>query len=314
MYRHNRLSGQEYAVRLTPEKRLFLTFSITLLIFSAEVIGGLLSNSLALLSDAGHVLTDAFALGLSLIAAQISKRPSDYRATYGYQRVGLLAAVINGLSLFGISVFIFMESYQRFISPPPINISVMLPIAIGGLIGNIVMVFILGHGHHDLNIKSAWLHVLGDTLSSIGVIISGVILYLTGWTYADPVAGFLIGIIILSGGIRVVKEATGIFLELVPKGFDVEDIAKRIAELPEVMGIHDIHIWSLTHKRVSFSAHIWVHDQRLSELQPLRNKIEVLLRELKISHILLQFECAECESNGLYCQLHTEEEQDTHHH
>jgi len=314
MYRHNRLSGQEYAVRLTPEKRLFLTFSITLLIFSAEVIGGLLSNSLALLSDAGHVLTDAFALGLSLIAAQISKRPSDYRATYGYQRVGLLAAVINGLSLFGISVFIFMESYQRFISPPPINISVMLPIAIGGLIGNIVMVFILGHGHHDLNIKSAWLHVLGDTLSSIGVIISGVILYLTGWTYADPVAGFLIGIIILSGGIRVVKEATSIFLELVPKGFDVEDIAKRIAELPEVMGIHDIHIWSLTHKRVSFSAHIWVHDQRLSELQPLRNKIEVLLRELKISHILLQFECAECESNGLYCQLHTEEEQNTHHH
>jgi len=314
MCRHNRLSGQEYAVRLTPEKRLFLTFSITLLIFSAEVIGGLLSNSLALLSDAGHVLTDAFALGLSLIAAQISKRPSDYRATYGYQRVGLLAAVINGLSLFGISVFIFMESYQRFISPPPINISVMLPIAIGGLIGNIVMVFILGHGHHDLNIKSAWLHVLGDTLSSIGVIISGVILYLTGWTYADPVAGFLIGIIILSGGIRVVKEATSIFLELVPKGFDVEDIAKRIAELPEVMGIHDIHIWSLTHKRVSFSAHIWVHDQRLSELQPLRNKIEVLLRELKISHILLQFECAECESNGLYCQLHTEEEQNTHHH
>ena len=314
MCMHNRLSGQEYALRLTPEKRLFLTFSITLLILFAEVIGGLLSNSLALLSDAGHVLTDAFALGLSLIAAQISKRPSDYRATYGYQRVGLLAAVINGLSLFGISVFIFMESYQRFISPPPINISVMLPIAIGGLIGNIVMVFILGHGHHDLNIKSAWLHVLGDTLSSIGVIISGVILYLTGWTYADPVAGFLIGIIILSGGIRVVKEASGIFLELVPKGFDVEDIAKRIAELPEVMGIHDIHIWSLTHKRVSFSAHIWVHDQRLSELQPLRNKIEVLLRELKISHILLQFECAECESNGLYCQLHTEEEQNTHHH
>ena len=299
---------------MSGEKRLGLSLAVTAAIFIAEVAGGLLSNSLALLSDAGHVFTDSFALGLSMVAARISRKPSDYRATYGYQRVGLLAAVINGLSLFGISVFIFMESYQRFISPPPINISVMLPIAIGGLIGNIVMVFILGHGHHDLNIKSAWLHVLGDTLSSIGVIISGIIVYLTGWTYADPVAGFLIGIIILSGGIRVVKEATSIFLELVPKGFDVEDIAKRIAELPEVMGIHDIHIWSLTHKRVSFSAHIWVHDQRLSELQPLRNKIEVLLRELKISHILLQFECAECESNGLYCQLHTEEEQNTHHH
>ena len=301
-------------MKLTPEKRLILAFSITLLLLLAEVIGGVLSNSLALLSDAGHVLTDAFALGLSLIAARIGKRPSDYKATYGYQRVGLLAAIINGLSLFGISIFIFIESYHRFIAPPTVNVSLMLPIAIGGLAGNIIMVFILGHGHHDLNIKSAWLHVLGDTLSSMGVIISGIIVYLTGWTYADPVAGFLIGIIILSGGVRVVKEATGIFLELVPKGFDVEEIAKRIAELPEVMGIHDIHIWSLTHKRVSFSAHIWVHDQKLSELGPLKKKIEDLLGDLKIRHILLQFECGECESNGLYCQLHLEEEQNNHHH
>ncbi len=208
-----------------------------------------------------------------------------------------------------------MESYQRLISPPAINTSVMLPVAIGGLIGNIVMVFILGSGHHDLNIKSAWLHVLGDTLSSVGVIISGVIVYLTGWTYADPIAGILIGVIIISGGIRVVKEATSIFLDLVPKGFDVEDIARRISEMPEVMGIHDIHIRSLTHKRVSFSAHIWVHDQKLSELEPLRKKIGDLLQELEIRHILLQFECAECETNGLYCQLHTMEEyEDDHHH
>ena len=301
-------------MKLTPEKRLVLTFSITLVLLVAEVVGGLLSNSLALLSDAGHVLTDAFALGLSMIAARISKKPSDYRATYGYQRVGLLAAVINGLSLLSISVFIFIESYHRFMSPPSINTSVMLPIAIGGLLGNIVMAFILGHGHHDLNIKSAWLHVLGDTLSSVGVIISGIIVYLTGWTYADPIAGLLIGIIIISGGVRVVKEATSIFLELVPKGFDVEEIAKRIAELPEVMGIHDVHLWSLTHKRVSFSGHIWVHDQKLSELEPLRKKIEDLLRGIEISHILLQFECAECESNGLYCQIHREDENNLHHH
>src|SRR4030065_887271 len=291
-------------MKLTAERRLILSFSITILILIAEVLGGLLSNSLALLSDAGHVLTDAFALGLSLIAARISKRPSDYRATYGYQRVGLLAAIINGLGLFSISVFIFIESYHRFVSPPSIDISVMMPIAIGGLIGNVIMVFILQHGHHDLNIKSAWLHVLGDTLSSIGVIISGIIVYLTGWTYARPIAGALIGIIIISGGGRVVKEAASIFLEFVPKGFDVEDIARRIAELPEVMGIHDIHIWSLTHKKVSFSAHIWVHDQKLSELEPLRKKIGDMLHDLKLSHILMQLQCAECESGGLYCQVH----------
>ncbi len=301
-------------MKLTSEKRLAFTFSITFIIFIAEVLGGLISNSLALLSDAGHVLTDAFALGLSMIAARISRRPSDYKATYGYQRVGLLAAIINGLGLLGISVFIFIESYQRFITPTQIDISVMLPVAVGGLIGNGIMILILGRGHHDLNIKSAWLHVLGDTLSSIGVVISGIIVYFTGWSYADPVTGIFIGIIIISGGIRVIKEAAPIFLDLVPKGFDVEKIAKCIGELPEVMGIHDIHIWSLTHKKVSFSAHIWVHDRKLSELDPLRKKIEYLLREMEISHILLQFECAECESNGLYCQLHTEEKQDDHHH
>ncbi len=302
-------------MKLTSEKRLVLTLLITLFILFAEVLGGLLSNSLALLSDAGHVLTDSFALCLSMLAARISKRPSDYKATYGYQRVGLLAAIINGLSLLGISVFIFLESYHRFISPPSINIAVMLPIATGGLIGNIVMAFILGSGHHDLNLKSAWLHVLGDTLSSVGVIISGIIVYMTGWAYADPVAGVMIGLVIIFGGIRVVKEAAGIFLELVPTGFDVEDIAKRIAGFPEVMGIHDVHLWSVSHKRVSFSGHVWVHDQKLSELEPLRAKIEDLLRELKISHILLQFECAECETNGLYCQLHTmEENEDDHHH
>ncbi len=299
-------------MKLNPEKRLIVTFSITVGIFVAEVLGGILSNSLALLSDAGHVFTDAFALGLSMIAARISKRPSDFRATYGYQRFGLLAAIVNGLSLVAIALFIFIESYHRFLAPPQINSAVMLSIAAGGLLGNIVMALILGHGHEDLNIKSAWLHVLGDTLSSVGVIISGVIVYLTGWTYADPIAGVLIGIIIVSGGMRVVREASGIFLEMVPRGFDVEAIARKISEINGVMGIHDVHIWSLAHKRVAFTAHIWVSDKKLSELEPVRIRIEAMLREMKISHILLQFECAECETNALYCQVHTEEELHNH--
>jgi cobalt-zinc-cadmium efflux system protein len=295
-------------MRLSPEKRLIASFVITAGIFLVEMIGGILSNSLALLSDAGHVLTDAFALGLSMIAARISKRPSDYRATYGYQRFGLLAAIVNGLSLVAISVYIFIESYHRFITPPHINTPVMLSIATGGLFGNVVMALILGHGHEDLNIKSAWLHVLGDTLSSVGVILSGIVIALTGWAYADPLAGIVIGVIIVSGGVRVVREAAGIFLEMVPKGFNVEDIAKRIAELPDVMGIHDVHLWSLAHRRIAFTGHIWVHDRRLSELEPLRKRIEDMLRDMNISHILLQFECAECEARGLYCQVHLEEE------
>src|SRR5512143_3018706 len=162
---------------MSGEKRLGLSLAVTAVILIAEVAGGLLSNSLALLSDAGHVLTDSFALVLSIIAARISRKPSDYRATYGYQRVGLLAAVINGLSLVAIAAFIFFEAYQRITSPPSINVPLMLLIATFGLFGNVVMALIIGREHEDLNIRSAWLHVLGDTLSSLGVIISGLIIH-----------------------------------------------------------------------------------------------------------------------------------------
>ncbi|MCL5023857.1 MAG: cation diffusion facilitator family transporter [Nitrospirae bacterium] len=303
MSAHHHGKSEGIKTGLTSDKRLRLSLAITLLILAAETAGGFLSNSLALLSDAGHVLTDTFALGLSMIAARISRKPSDYRATYGYQRVGLLAAVINGLSLLVIAGFIFYESYMRFLSPPHIDVRLMLAIAAFGLMGNLAMAFIIGREHQDLNIRSAWLHVLGDTLSSVGVLISGAIILLSGWMYADPVAGLVIGIVIVSGGVRVVREALAIFLEMTPKGFLVEDIAKRLCNMPEVMGVHDVHIWSVAHKKVAFSAHIWVHDQKLSEVEATRKKIEDSLAGLGISHIMLQFECAECRNGGLYCQI-----------
>jgi len=289
---------------LSGEKRLGLTLAVTAVILIAEVAGGLLSNSLALLSDAGHVLTDSFALGLSIIAARISSRPSDYKATYGYQRVGLLAAVINGVSLVIIAGFIFYEAYQRITSPPSINVPLMLLIATCGLLGNVVMALIIGREHEDLNIRSAWLHVLGDTLSSLGVIVSGIVIYFTHWVYTDPVASVLIGIVILSGGVRVVREASSIFLEMTPSAFHPEEVAQKICSMDEVMGVHDVHIWSVAHNHIAFSAHIWVHDQKLSELEGIRKRIEGMLIEMGISHIILQFECAECQNGGLYCQIH----------
>jgi cobalt-zinc-cadmium efflux system protein len=294
-------------VKLTLDKRLILSFVLTLLIFLAEVFGGIISKSLALLSDAGHMLTDVFALGLSIIAMRIGKKPSDRKATFGYQRIGLLTAVINAVSLIVIALFIFYEAYHRFLSPPQINISTMLLVAGIGLSGNIFIAFLLGHGHKDLNIKSAWLHVVGDTLSSVGVIISGLIIYSSGWLYADPAAGIIIGMIILGGGIRVVREALTTFLEMTPKGFDVETIVRKIAEIHGVLGIHDVHLWSPSHGNVAFSAHIWVHDQKLSEVADLRITIEQVLRSMDIRYIMLQFECAECETNGIYCQIHIDE-------
>jgi cobalt-zinc-cadmium efflux system protein len=285
----------------TSEQRLTLTFSITLLILAAEATGGVISNSLALLSDAGHVFTDAFALGLALIAARICAWPLDTRATYGYHRVGLLAAVVNGLSLVAIAAYIFHESYERFTSPQELNLAVMLPVAVGGLLANLLMAAILGRGHADLNIRSAWLHVLGDTLSSVGVIVSGVVIYYTGWTYADPLAGLLIGLIIVTGGVRVVREALVIFLDLVPRGFDLEGTVAELEKLPDVLGVHDVHVRSVTHGRVSFSAHVWVRDRMLSEAECVRQEIEQMLRERGVGHTLLQFEAVECDRNGLYC-------------
>ena len=254
------------------QKRLFLSLLVTIGILVAEMIGGIMSHSLALLSDAGHVLTDAFALGLSLIALLIMQRPSDHRATYGYQRIGLVAALINGVSLVVIALFIFIEAYKRYYSPPEINTSVMLAIAAAGLLGNLIMAWILGHKHDDLNMKSAWLHVLGDTISSVGVIVAGLVIKLTGWVLADTIASGIVGVMIIIGGTRVIKETLWILLELSPVGFQAEDISTKIAGIPEVRGVHDVHIWSIGHGIPAFSGHVQVHDQKISETDATRKK------------------------------------------
>lgn len=294
------------------EKRLIWSLGVTLFILAGEVVGGIISNSLALLSDAGHVFTDAFALGLSLLAALIMRKPSDYRATYGYQRIGLLAALLNGSSLVIMAVFIFMETYKRLYSPPQINSSLMLVIAVAGLIGNLVMAFILGRGHKDLNIKSAWLHVLGDTISSAGVIVAALIIQFTGWTFADPIASGLVGVMIVIGGVRVIKEALWIFLELSPVGFHAEEISALISEVSGVVCVHDVHVWSIGHGIPAFSAHVQVGDQKISEADSVRKEIEHKLLHLGILHSVIQMECAECETNGTYCQL--THSQPAHHH
>jgi cobalt-zinc-cadmium efflux system protein len=302
-------------MNMSGEKRLAITFLVTVFILACEAIGGYLSNSLALLSDAGHMVTDALAIALGLVAARISKRPSDKNATFGYQRVGLLAALINGLSLLVIALFIFYESYERLISPPRIDIPLMLGIAFLGLVGNLVMAFILGHSHEDLNLKSVWLHVLGDTLSSVGVIISGVIIYFTGWIYADPIASVLIGGIIIWGGIRLVRDTISIFLNLTPKGFSVEALAQKITDMPDVVDIHDVHLWPVAHNNVAFSAHVLVDDKTLKEVEATKKNIEEMLRDNGISHSTLQIECScvECD-NSLYCQINHDESEDVHNH
>jgi cobalt-zinc-cadmium efflux system protein len=302
-------------MKMNGEKRLAVTFLVTVLILAAEVVGGFLSNSLALLSDAGHMVTDALAIALGLIAARISRKPSDKNATFGYHRVGLLAALVNGLSLLVIAVLIFYESYKRFITPPGIDIPVMLGITVFGLAGNLVMAFILGHSHEDLNLKSVWLHVLGDTLSSVGVIISGIIIYFTGWTYTDPIASILIGGIIIWGGIRLVRDTISIFLNLTPRGFNVEMLAKKIIDMHDVIDVHDVHLWPVAHNHVAFSAHVLVDDKTLSEVEATKMNIEAMLRENGIDHSTLQIECTSTScNNGFYCQGKPDNHDKEHNH
>ncbi len=296
------------------QKRLFLSLLVTIGILFAEVIGGIVSHSLALLSDAGHVLTDAFALGLSLIALLIMKRPSDHRATYGYQRIGLIAALINGVSLVAIAVFIFIEAYKRFNSPLEINTSVMLLIAVAGLAGNLITAWVLGHKHDDLNMKSAWLHVLGDTISSAGVIVAGLVIKYTGWVLADTIASGVVGVMIIVGGVRVIKETLWILLDLSPVGFHAEDFSTKISGIPDVRGVHDVHVWSIGHGIPAFSGHVQVHDQKISESDTIRKKIEHLLSDEGIKHAVIQMECSDCCNNDLYCNVNAANSHLTHNH
>jgi cobalt-zinc-cadmium efflux system protein len=284
------------------QNRLIWSLAVTVALFVAEVAGGILSNSLALLSDAGHVLTDGFALALSFIAIAIGRRPTDWRATFGYQRIGILAALINGASLIIIAFFIAFEAYERFQSPPAIDAGLMLVIAVIGLIGNLVMALLLHGGSHDLNVRSAWLHVIGDALSSVGVIVAGLVIYFTGWDAIDPLVSAAVCAVILISGVRVVKEALWIFLELTPAGFHPEDLARRLSDIAGIEDIHDLHIWSIAHKIPAFSAHVRVSDQRISEADAIRREIEHRLAHLGIGHTVIQIECADCGANGIYCE------------
>lgn len=289
----------------TDESRLIRAILVTLIIFAGEVVGGIWSNSLALLSDAGHVLTDTFALAMSLIAAYIIRRPSNYRATYGYPRIGILAALANGCSLVLIAVFIFIEAYQRVYVPLRIDTGMMLFVAVAGLIGNLVMVWILGKNHTNLNIRSAWLHVIGDTLSSGGVIVAAIVIRYTGWYLIDPLISAIVGVVIIIGGWRVIKQALWVFLELSPLDLHAEEISKTLCGMKNVLGVHDVHIWSIGHGIPAFSAHVFVNDVKISETDGIRKEIEEKLSELGIKHTVLQMECAECQANGLYCQIST---------
>jgi cobalt-zinc-cadmium efflux system protein len=283
---------------------LKITLVLVLVIMIAEVIGGFLSNSLALLSDAGHMLTDALALGLSLVAMNLARRPATPTRTYGYHRAEIMAALANGTVLVLVSVFIFYEAYQRFNALPAVKSPLMLAVAVIGLVANLIGMFLLRRdSRHSINVKAAFWHVIGDTLSSVGVIIAGVIIFFTGWYIADPILAVVIGIVILWGAVRIVWESVDILLESVPSHIELEKVTTAVKAVPGVEDIHDVHIWTITSGIYALSAHLRITDQMVSQSCDVLMKVNhTLADDFNITHTTLQLECDSCPT-GLVCNL-----------
>jgi cobalt-zinc-cadmium efflux system protein len=283
---------------------LQITLALVLVIMVAEIIGGFLSNSLALLSDAGHMLTDALALVLSLFAMNLARKPATPTRTYGYHRAEIMAALVNGTVLVLVSVIIFYEAYQRFNALPAVKSPLMLAVAVIGLVANLISMILLKAGSRkSINIKAAFWHVIGDTLSSVGVIIAGIIIYFTGWYIADPILAVLIGIVILWGAVRIVKESVDILLESVPEHVEMEKVAAAVKAVPGVADMHDVHIWTITSGIYALSAHLSIADQTVSQSCDIVMKVNrVLADDFNITHTTLQIECDSCPT-GLVCNL-----------
>jgi cobalt-zinc-cadmium efflux system protein len=260
-----------------------------------EAVGGWISGSLALLADAGHMLTDAGALGLSLFSAWIALRPASPSKTYGYQRWEILAALINGAALFGIAAWVILEAVQRIQHPQPIRAELFLIVAAGGLLVNIVSLMIL-HGirQGNLNTRGAYLHVLGDALGSVGALGAAGVILLTGWTLADPIISIALALLILLGAWRLLRESTDILLEGVPGHVSMAEVQRRMLGVAGVTGVHDLHVWTVTSGMVAMSGHAIV--PRLDTHPEVLDQIRSELASLGISHVTIQLEVQhECE-------------------
>lgn len=284
------------------DKNLVLVTLLIALVALIEFIGGILSKSLALFGDAGHMLTDAFALSLSAIALHVALKPSSAKKTFGYRRIEILAALMNGVILFGVAAYIVYEALIRFSNPQPVKTDLMVGVAVLGLAANLVAIMLLKEkSKQNLNVKSAFLHIVGDTISSFGVIGGGIAIYFTGVYLIDPIIGLLIGGVIIRSAYDLVKEASDVLLEAVPAEIKLHEVINATKSVKGVKDVHDAHIWAITSGVYALSAHILIDDQMVSKGCIIIKKIESILREkFDITHTTLQVECLKCGS-GFVC-------------
>ncbi len=298
------------------KKALLISFFITSVYMVLEAIGGFLTNSLALLSDAGHMLSDSVSLGVGVLAFVLGEKVANYSKTYGYKRFEILAALFNGVTLSLIAIYIFYEAYQRFQDPPEVASTGMLVIGAIGLVVNIIVAWILMRGdtEENLNLRAAFLHVIGDLLGSVGAIIAALLILFFNWGWADPLASVIVAVLVLISGIRVTKDACHILMEGTPKNVELSDIIDAIENIPGIHSIHDLHVWSITSGQNAMSCHAVVSDNiSIHDSQKLLRTIEDQLQHKGIGHVTVQMENEEHpHDDSLMCKDGTHSHEDHH--
>ncbi len=280
-------------------RRIAITLGLVSIYMAAEVIGGLLSNSLALLADAGHMLSDAAALTVALVAMRIARRPPTTTHTFGYRRAEILAALANGAALIAIAGYIGYHAIARLSSPPEVHGPLMLAIAAGGLAINLAGLYILHGGRSEsLNVRAAWLHVVADALGSVGAIVSGLLITLGGWNWADPIASLLIAALVVYSAWALLKQTTAVLMQAVPKGIDLAAVEHALTDVDGVVASHDLHVWSVTSDRAVLSAHLTVLPE--ADRQRVMDEVHRRIRDqFDVHHSTIQIDCpGECAPCG----------------
>ena len=278
-------------------RTLLIGITATLFVFFIEVIGGYLSGSLSLLSDAGHMFIDASSLLLTLSAIRAARSLPTRQRSYGLHRAGIFAAFLNGLLLVGVSAWILYQAYQRFLSPQAVESTMMLIVAAAGLAANVAIAFLL-YGSRDLNIRGAFLHVAGDALSSLAVVLAAVWIMATGQVLADPVLSAVIAGVILVTALGVLRESTEILFQFTPRDVNLDEVIREMMAVPGVLGVHDLHIWSLSSSIRVMDAHVYSCEQDVRENERIKHEIKRRLERFGIYHSTLEFECEECRNEG----------------
>ena len=278
---------------------------LTVALVAVEAVAGLRAHSLALLSDAGHNFTDAFALLLAAFGVYLQARPGDHRRTFGYQRAGVLAAFINALTLGLVSAVLLYESYRRLLHPQPVNETIMIVVASIALVLNLGIAWALGgHGdhRHDLNVRAAWIHMLGDAASCAGIIVGAIVIEYTGWHFIDPLLSLLIAVAIVWSAWGILHDSLNILLEGLPKGIKLADVAGELSGVPGVIDVHDLHIWSLGSESSALSCHVLIEEMRPAASDAILKQLnDVLCARFAIRHSTIQFEHVRCALAEMHC-------------